>query len=150
MNDADRLTPASARRLRGLAAECEARAVEYDEAAAGLAPPGAGYREKREADKLHRRAEHERAKAQRFATRAARSVGTLSVSDHAIVRYLERRYGLDVSAYAAEILPPAVADLAARMGDCELDVDTDAGRHRVTVKGGCVVTVTIGPASTHD
>lgn len=53
------------------------------------------------------------------------------VTDHAVVRYLQRVYGLDVEAIRAEILPPDVAAMAARQGPGEYDV--------TGVRAGCTV-----------
>lgn len=148
MNEPDRLTPSAAKRLRGQADAADARADQFEAGADRLAPrtasgSGAGYRERREADRLRREAKRERAKAGKYRARAGRADGRVTVSDHALVRYLERRYGLDVAAYHAEILPPAVAALAGRLGDGKLEVETPAGSHFVTIRGGCVVTVVV-------
>lgn len=59
------------------------------------------------------------------------------VTDHAIVRHLERAYGLDVDAIRAEIATPVV-QLAEGFG-----CGTVIGKNgtRVVIEGGVVVTV---------
>ena len=75
------------------------------------------------------------------------------ISDHALLRYLERRYGLDVEALAKEVLPDTVLALVDEFGDgnytvppAESDRNDDSGRktskgHEVIVRDGVVVTV---------
>ena len=62
----------------------------------------------------------------------------VSVSDHAIVRYLERVKGMDIKAIRKEILPKHMSKAVSQLGNGFYPVgDT----HRVRVKGGVVVTV---------
>ena len=63
------------------------------------------------------------------------------VSEHALVRYLERVYGLDLDAVRREILPEAEADAVARLGDGQFPVENRAGTFYVIVRDSCVVTV---------
>ena len=72
---------------------------------------------------------------------ADRIEGRLTVSDHALVRYVERAYGLDLDAVRAEIAPPELHAVAARLGDGEFPVEGGAGTHYAVVTDGCVVTV---------
>jgi len=59
------------------------------------------------------------------------------VSEHAILRYLERVKGVDIEAAKKEILPAAVAGVAAELGTGEFPV----GTHSVKVKDSVVVTI---------
>jgi len=59
------------------------------------------------------------------------------VSDHAIVRYLERVKGLDIDAIRKELLPDDVRQ-ATLMGNGYYPVN---GTHKVRVKDGVVITV---------
>lgn len=60
-----------------------------------------------------------------------------AVSDHAIIRYLERVYGLDIDAIRAEIATPVV-QLAEGFG-----AGTVIGKHgaRICIRDGIVTTV---------
>jgi hypothetical protein len=60
-----------------------------------------------------------------------------AVSDHAVVRYLERVYGIDMDVIRAEIVTPVV-QLAEGFG-----CGTVVGRHgcRVMIRDGVVTTV---------
>lgn len=90
---------------------------------------------------LGRQAHAKEAKAARLRAQAARMDGRLTVSDHALVRYLERAYGLDVEALRAALAPPALRAVVAAVGDGQYPVETAAGTHYAVVEGGCVVTV---------
>jgi predicted nucleic acid-binding Zn-ribbon protein len=59
------------------------------------------------------------------------------VSEHAILRYLERVKGIDIEATKKEILPEAVGNVAAELGTGEFP----AGTHSVKVKDSVVVTI---------
>ena len=60
------------------------------------------------------------------------------ISDHAIVRYLERVKGMDIEAIKKEILPPHVHADTKVMGNGYYPVN---GKHKVRVKNGVVITV---------
>jgi hypothetical protein len=62
-------------------------------------------------------------------------VPTPSVSDHAVLRYLERAYGLDVAAVRSEMSAglPAAIDFGASVVICH--------GVRLIIRDGCVVTV---------
>jgi recombination DNA repair RAD52 pathway protein len=60
------------------------------------------------------------------------------VSDHAIVRYLERVKGLDIEAIKKEILPDALSRAAKKMGNGFYPVN---GTHKVRIKNQVVITV---------
>lgn len=61
----------------------------------------------------------------------------ITVSEHAIIRYLERVKGLDLNAIKNEILPPIVTERIDSMGDgCY-----PCGSHRIRVRERVVVTV---------
>lgn len=62
----------------------------------------------------------------------------LVVSDHAVVRYLERVMGIDVEAVRARIVDHSVAAAAREFTRVCVAVD---GSHRVIVESGKVVTV---------
>jgi hypothetical protein len=64
--------------------------------------------------------------------------GVVVVTEHAILRYLERAMGVDIEAAKKGILPVEVERVVLRMGDGEYPVGAS---HRVVVKGGVVVTV---------
>lgn len=59
------------------------------------------------------------------------------VTDHAVLRHLERTYGVDVEHYRRELDTPAVATAV------QIGCGTVVGHHgeRLLIKGGCVVTV---------
>ena len=142
MNEPARLTAASRARLLRQADESDARASAAEAGARELRD-GSGGGELKAAERLEREAARLRYKARRFRTRAGRGTDAVAVSDHALVRYAERRYGLDLDALRAEILPDGVAGLARQLGDGAYPVDGPLGPHTVTVRGGCVVTVTL-------
>lgn len=70
----------------------------------------------------------------------------IDVSDHAVVRYLERVQGWDIEALKATIVPPEIRALAEKMGNGAYPVA--GGKYKVRVQGGVVVTV-ITDSSTH-
>lgn len=59
------------------------------------------------------------------------------VSEHAILRYLERVKGVDIEATKREIMPPGAAKAAQAMGPGEYP----AGTHSIKVKDNVVVTI---------
>ena len=63
--------------------------------------------------------------------------GKIKISDHAVVRYLQRINGMDLLAIANELLPADTARLIERNGDGEYP----AGTHRLVVRNNKVVTV---------
>lgn len=68
---------------------------------------------------------------------------TVQVSDHALVRFLERVGGLDFSAVRAQIAASLerAQTAAAQIGECDFVVLVD--RHRFVVRGGVLVTITV-------
>lgn len=62
----------------------------------------------------------------------------MKVSDHAIVRYLERVKGVDIDALRKEILPPTLNKISQRLGNGFYPV---GGTHKICVRGGTVVSV---------
>lgn len=60
------------------------------------------------------------------------------VSDHAIVRYLERVKGMDIKALKKEILSDGLATKVRQLGDGYYPVK---GKYKIRVKDGVVVTV---------
>lgn len=62
--------------------------------------------------------------------------GKLSVSDHALVRYLERVKGIDIEALKAQMLHRGVALWYERLGDGVYPVDS----YRLVIKNATVVT----------
>lgn len=60
------------------------------------------------------------------------------VSDHAIVRYLERVKGLDIKAIKEEIAPQHVRNQIRALGSGYYPVD---GKFKIRVKNGVVITV---------
>lgn len=60
------------------------------------------------------------------------------ISDHAVVRYLERVKGMDIAAIKKEILPDDVAAKTKIGGNGYYPVN---GQHKVRVKNGTVITV---------
>lgn len=145
MNARDRLSAPQLSRLAAFAERLDAKACDIEAAA-----PRVGGRDERRTDaSLDRDVATLRARARSIRSRIHRAQRTghdedrLRVSDHALIRYLERRYGLDVAAYAAEIAPTALAVLAKHLGDGEYPVETEAGTHYCTVRDGTVVTVIV-------
>lgn len=72
---------------------------------------------------------------------AASTDGGLVVTEHAIVRYLQRVYGLDLEKICAEIAPPDVQAMAKNLGDGKYPIGKGA---RVRVVDNKVLTVWIG------
>lgn len=68
--------------------------------------------------------ERARLQAERVAieTRIAASRDSITVSDHAVIRYLERRYGFDFENVRNEILSPAVRS-AVNLGAAGVKID---------------------------
>lgn len=60
------------------------------------------------------------------------------ITDHAIVRYLERVKGVDIQAVCAEILADGRRDVIKKLRNCRIKV---ANRMRLIVRLGTVVTV---------
>ena len=67
----------------------------------------------------------------------------IPVTDHAIVRYLERIRKTDVAAIKREILPQETQDLIRKLGSTpgSYPVKGPFGDHKVQIKDGHVVTV---------
>jgi hypothetical protein len=63
---------------------------------------------------------------------------SVTVSDHAVVRYLERVMGVDVAGLRREILGEGRDRLVAQLGTCALPV---RGGARLVAKDGVVVTI---------
>jgi len=66
------------------------------------------------------------------------------LTDHSIVRYLERVYGLSLNALAAEILPPdrvAMVLAGARRIRAAADPDTGLPGYELVIDGQAVVSV---------
>ncbi len=61
----------------------------------------------------------------------------LIVSEHAMLRYIERVMGIDLQELQNKILPPEKAYEVRAMGNCTYGL----GDHKLTVKDGIVVTV---------
>jgi CRISPR/Cas system-associated endonuclease Cas3-HD len=61
----------------------------------------------------------------------------IHVTDHAIVRYMERVYGIDIERIRAELASPTAA-LADRIGAPFVILKSG---HRAAVRDGCVQTV---------
>lgn len=61
----------------------------------------------------------------------------IEISDHAVLRYMERVYGVDIDAIRAEMLTPALAQAD------EFGCPVLIGRHgeRLVIREGVVVTV---------
>lgn len=67
------------------------------------------------------------------------------VSDHAVVRYLERVRGINIDELRAEICPSQSAEAAAVIGLGEISVVRNDGTHYLWVRGGVVTTITLEP-----
>lgn len=74
-------------------------------------------------------------------SRLTETNGRLIVSEHAKLRLLERRYGVDVEELVSEILTPEVCAQAKLLGNGTYPVNGAHGWHRVVVRDGVVVTV---------
>tara|TARA_B100001778_G_scaffold330827_1_gene333987 strand:- start:14302 stop:14724 length:423 start_codon:yes stop_codon:yes gene_type:complete len=59
------------------------------------------------------------------------------VSEHAMLRYIERVLGIDLEELQQKILPPGNADAISSLGDGTYPI----GEHRIKVKSGTIVTV---------
>lgn len=62
---------------------------------------------------------------------------TIIISEHAIIRYLERVYGLDLEKIREEILPPPIAAQAKRIGNGRYSITG----HTVIIKDNVAITV---------
>lgn len=62
----------------------------------------------------------------------------MKISDHAIVRYLERVKGLDIEAIRKEILPEIAIKAVTLWGNGYYPI---GGTHQIRVKNGSVITV---------
>lgn len=91
---------------------------------------------------LRTSAEDKRSRAARLRRRVSRSNGRVTVSDHAVVRDLERKYDLDLDLLRAEILPAGPrAAVTSLGGTAEVTVHTANGRHVAVIRDHVVVTV---------
>lgn len=63
---------------------------------------------------------------------------TIVVSEHALLRYIERVYNLDLKAVARHVLPEEVEKQVRVLGDGVYPVSET---HKVRIQGGTVVTV---------
>lgn len=66
-----------------------------------------------------------------------RNYGQISISDHAVLRYLERKINLDLDQIREKILPVKEIERIYNAGDGKYDI----GDHRVVVVNNTVVTV---------
>ena len=62
------------------------------------------------------------------------------VSEHAIIRYLQKKYGLDLDELRREIVPHEVAKGISKLGSVKFTIRDS---HRLIVKDNVVVTVTV-------
>lgn len=62
---------------------------------------------------------------------------TIIISEHAIIRYLERVYGLDLEKIRQEILPPPIAAQAKTIGNGRYSITG----HTVIIKDNVAITV---------
>lgn len=67
-----------------------------------------------------------------------RRVHGIHVTEHAIVRYLERRYGIDVKALLAELVPPETARILHQVRNGRVGIKNNLW---LVVADGTVVTV---------
>lgn len=63
----------------------------------------------------------------------------LTVSDHAIVRYMERVVGINIEDITNKILPSSVALAIENLGNCHYPVNN--GEFKLIVKDGVVITI---------
>jgi len=61
----------------------------------------------------------------------------LIISEHALLRYIERVIGIDLQEIQNKILPPEKVEKIKAMGNCTYGL----GDHKLTIKDGIVVTV---------
>ncbi len=67
-----------------------------------------------------------------------RRVRGVHVTEHAIVRYLERHYGLDIKALLEELVSPEIAARIQQFPNCRIGIKGDLW---LNVKEGLIVTV---------
>jgi len=72
-----------------------------------------------------------------------RSLDGIVITEHAILRYLQRVKGLDLEAVVNEIVPETVEDAILELGDGSYPVDGGTP-YRVRIRNGLAVTVTTG------
>lgn len=63
---------------------------------------------------------------------------TLNITDHALLRYLERCKGVDMENIKTEMMPPRTADALCKLGNGTYTIHD---RFTAVVRSGCVVTV---------
>lgn len=64
----------------------------------------------------------------------------INITDHAIVRYLERVHGMDIDAIRAEMMPSQAALAAARrFGLCKIK----KANCKLVIAGNSIITVTV-------
>lgn len=66
------------------------------------------------------------------------TAGGLTITDHALLRYLERCKGVDLEQIKTEMLPTRTADAISKLGDGTYTIHD---RFTAVVRSGCVVTV---------
>ena len=65
----------------------------------------------------------------------------IDISDHAIIRYLQRVYKLDIDGIKRQIMPLEKENTIKRVGDGAYTVKDDVGKYKLIVKGRVVVTI---------
>ena len=65
----------------------------------------------------------------------------LTVSEHALLRYLERVRGYDIDALSGAVAPESVRRVALALGTGTYPVETEGYRYRIRVQGTVVTTV---------
>lgn len=68
----------------------------------------------------------------------------LIVSDHAVLRYLERVKGLDIKALRQEILTDELKSLHTRLGNGKYPIETGSDKGRAVINNNIIVTVEAG------
>ena len=67
----------------------------------------------------------------------------VTISDHAVLRYLERVVGFDITQIKSEILTAEAAMAIKQLGDGKYPVDLNGNQYRAIVHDNVVVTITL-------
>lgn len=65
----------------------------------------------------------------------------IDISDHAVIRYLQRVYKFDIDGIKKQIMPEDKIELINRLGDGAFTVSDKVGTYKLIVKGRVVVTI---------
>lgn len=65
----------------------------------------------------------------------------IKISDHAIIRYLQRVYKFDLDGLIAQIVPDTIDKAVKTIGDGGYLVNDKIGSYKLIIRGGVVTTI---------